>query len=154
MYNAMATTTGKGSQGSTRLHMDMADALNIMTYASPCPDGSEGCAAWDLFRREDSETVRAFLKETFGFGKTETSRRHGPDPIHSQLFYLTDELLQQLYERHGVKSFRFYQKPGEAVMIPAGCAHQVRVWRGSFSGVVLIWFFQGCQSGGQYQGCD
>ena len=45
MYNALASFESQGSKGSTRLHMDMADAINIMTYASPAPDGRQGAGA-------------------------------------------------------------------------------------------------------------
>ena len=34
MYNAFAAREGKGGKGSTRLHMDVADAINVMLYAS------------------------------------------------------------------------------------------------------------------------
>ncbi|KAJ7047814.1 hypothetical protein C8F04DRAFT_986129 [Mycena alexandri] len=118
MYNAHANREEVSTKGSTRLHMDMADALNLMAYAAPGPDGQEGCAAWDLFRAEDSGAIRQFLRSEF----TVT----GLDPIHSQQVYLDDEKRRQLWEEHGVKSFRVYQKAGEAVFIPAGCAHQVR----------------------------
>ncbi|KAJ7499398.1 hypothetical protein FB451DRAFT_1205305 [Mycena latifolia] len=117
MYNANANREA-GSKGSTRLHMDMADALNIMTYAAPDPDGKEGCAAWDLFRAQDSNQIRQFMRAKFS--------TTGLDPIHSQQVYLDDEARRELWEQHGVKSYRVYQKAGEAVFIPAGCAHQVR----------------------------
>lgn len=123
MYNAMASNTETGSKGSTRLHMDMADAMNIMTYAAPKEDGTPGCAAWDLFRAEDSDKIRQFLKS-----RTSTPAvKGGPpqDPIHSQQLYLDDTLRKALFDEFGVKSFRFYQQAGEAVFIPAGCAHQV-----------------------------
>ncbi|EPQ59707.1 Clavaminate synthase-like protein [Gloeophyllum trabeum ATCC 11539] len=118
MYNAMASSDQPGSKGSTRLHMDMADALNIMTHAAPCPDGSPGCAVWDLFRAQDADHLRKFLKKKFR-GTFQN------DPIHSQTVYLDRQSRQELYEQFGVKSYRVYQKPGEAVFIPAGCAHQV-----------------------------
>ncbi|KAJ7725064.1 hypothetical protein B0H16DRAFT_285195 [Mycena metata] len=118
MYNAHANREDVGTKGSTRLHMDMADALNLMAYAAPGPNGEEGCAAWDLFRAEDSGAIRRFLKSEFAVT--------GLDPIHSQQVYLDDEKRRQLYQEYGVKSFRVYQKAGEAVFIPAGCAHQVR----------------------------
>lgn len=121
MYNSMASTQKSGSKGSTRLHMDMADALNIMTYASPCPDGTPGCAAWDLFRAEDSDRLRSFLRKRFGGGPVQ-------DPIHAQQHYLDEVLRKELYDDWGVKSYRVYQRPGEAVFIPAGCAHQVCVY--------------------------
>jgi [histone H3]-dimethyl-L-lysine9 demethylase len=159
MYNSMASYQAAGSKGSTRLHMDMADALNIMTYAASCADGSPGYAAWDLFRAQDSEQIRAFLREKFSpalpnganassgsnanggagsasanangqKGKTGTGRTNEwsgiNDPIHGQQFYLDEQLREELFQRAGVMSFRVYQRPGEAVFIPAGCAHQVR----------------------------
>ncbi|KAJ4472037.1 hypothetical protein J3R30DRAFT_1021976 [Lentinula aciculospora] len=120
MYNAMASYQDHGSRGSTRLHMDMADALNVMTYAADCPDGSTGCAAWDLFRAEDSVKLRAYLKMKKLPGSSPM------DPIHGQQVYLDEAMRKELAEEWGVYSFRVYQRPGEAVFIPAGCAHQVR----------------------------
>ncbi|KAL0569857.1 hypothetical protein V5O48_012109 [Marasmius crinis-equi] len=130
MYNAMSTSEDPGSKGSTRLHMDMADALNIMTYASPftspsssssgdkAPAMEPGCAAWDLFRAEDANKLRNFLRRKF-------QGQLPLDPIHSQQVYLDREMRKQLYDEEGVKSYRIYQRPGEAVFIPAGVAHQV-----------------------------
>ena len=120
MYNAMASFESQGSKGSTRLHMDMADAVNVMTYASATPDGRPGCAAWDIFRAEDTGRLRKFLRRKF-------RGQYQHDPIHSQQFYLDQALRMELYREQGVMSHRIYQKPGEAVFIPAGCAHQVCV---------------------------
>src|SRR5271168_890369 len=103
MYNSMASSQEPGSKGSTRLHMDMADALNVMLYASKCEDGTEGYAVWDLFRAEDSDKLRGFLRKKFGQpqngggqglgvgaaggggGAGAVSIAH--DPIHGQQFY-------------------------------------------------------------------
>lgn len=98
--------------------MDMADAINIMTYATNCPDGAPGVAAWDLFRREDSDKIRKFLREEFDLDAIE-------DPIHKQRFYLDSDLRRKLYDKYEVFSFRVYQRAGEGIFIPAGCAHQV-----------------------------
>lgn len=51
----------------------------------------------------------------------------GHDPIHGQQFYLDVDLRKALFEEYGVKSYRVYQRPGDGVFIPAGCAHQVRL---------------------------
>ncbi|OCB84601.1 Clavaminate synthase-like protein [Sanghuangporus baumii] len=118
MYNAYASSDTEGSKGTTRLHMDMADAVNIMLHAEPTPDGAPGCAAWDIFRAEDSVHLRSFFKKNF-------KGRYQNDPIHAQQFYLDPPLRARLFEEYGVRSFRIYQRPGEAVFIPAGCAHQV-----------------------------
>ncbi|KAG8865374.1 hypothetical protein FRB96_000264 [Tulasnella sp. 330] len=117
MYNAFEASEMPGGKGSTRLHMDMADAVNIMLYASPRQDGSPGSAVWDLFQAEDAAALRNFLYRTFGSMSI--------DPIHSQHYYLDADLRKELFAQEGVKSWRVYQKPGEAVFIPAGCAHQV-----------------------------
>jgi lysine-specific demethylase 3 len=186
MYNAMASTQIGGSKGSTRLHMDMADALNIMTYTAPCPDGSPGCAAWDLFRAEDSEKIRSFLREKFSpvnanangtngaasnvngnaggananangqKGKTTTVKGNEwqgmNDPIHGQQYYLDEDLRLELYQRTGVMSFRVYQQPGEAVFIPAGCAHQVRDTLHFSVALILMPCFIVLCAGGKYVG--
>lgn len=119
MYNAFAAHDGPGGTGSTRLHMDMADAVNLMTYATACPDGSPGGAVWDLFKREDSDKIRAFLREEF------PDLDASEDPIHRQRFYLNSDLRRKLFERYCVLSIRVYQRPGDAIVIPAYCAHQV-----------------------------
>lgn len=121
MYNAMATTELPGSKGSTRLHMDMADAINIMLHAEDGPDGKPGVAAWDLFRADDSEKLRKFLRKRVPNGGQPNN-----DPIHGQQVYLDKEMRRELFQEYGVKSHRIYQRPGQAVFIPAGCAHQVR----------------------------
>lgn len=120
MYNAYTSTSNPGSKGTTRLHMDMSDAVNIMTYAASTITGEPGYAAWDLFRSQDSDKLRQFLRKRF-------KGAFQNDPIHAQQFYLDEQLRRELWETAGVKSFRIYQRPGQAVFIPAGCAHQVTV---------------------------
>ena len=120
MYNAFATFEGAGSKGSTRLHMDVADAVNIMLWSKRPPEDKSTeppCAAWDIFRPEDSATIRDFMRRAL--------HRTNTDPIHSQHYYLDDKLRHELFAATGVRAFHFQQRPGEAVVIPAGCAHQV-----------------------------
>ncbi|CEH12764.1 Putative transcription factor 5qNCA, contains JmjC domain [Ceraceosorus bombacis] len=119
MYCAWPGDLTTGGKGSTLLHMDMADAVNIMLYAAPSADGVPQGAAWDLFRAEDSDALRSFIRQRFPEQCT------AQDPIHTQNFYLDESLLNELYDKHRVKPWRVYQRANEAVFIPAGCAHQV-----------------------------
>jgi hypothetical protein len=91
----------------TRLHMDMADAINVLVHANPREDGSQGCAVWDIFRPEDADGLREFLLEKYSVYRL-------VDPIHSQLFYLDSETRKELYEKKGIYSHRIYQYPVSA----------------------------------------
>ncbi|KAJ9059503.1 hypothetical protein DSO57_1001575 [Entomophthora muscae] len=116
MYVAYTGTTADVT-GTTQLHLDAADAINILKYHSG-PAGAAG-AIWHLFRQEDANTIREFIR--FKFPDTTIY-----DPIHDQSFYLTDALLEELFTSRGVKPFIMEQQVGEVVLIPAGCPHQVR----------------------------
>jgi hypothetical protein len=118
MYNSQATVPDDQHQASTKLHMDMADAVNIMLWAGPLPDGKPGFAIWQIYPPEVSPILRKFLVEEGVF--------EGPgDPIHSQTINMTPTLLRRLWDRYRVRPYIYYQYPGEAVFIPAKSAHQV-----------------------------
>lgn len=87
------------------MHMDIADAINVMTYASKMDDGQEGCAVWHIYREQDLDELRRFLKDKFG------SEQIFNDPVHSQLFYLDTKLRQQLYDEKNITSYEIYQHP-------------------------------------------
>lgn len=84
--------------------MDIADAINIMVYASD-REGVPGCAVWDIFKAEDADCIRTFLTDKF------RSQHSFTDPIHSQLFYLNSQLRKELFDSTGVVSWRIYQYP-------------------------------------------
>jgi hypothetical protein len=121
MYCAYASVPDNDHHGSTKLHMDLTDAQNIMLFAAKFPaDGKPGGADWDLFKPEDADAIREFLRAECGF--------QGPeDPIHSQTVYLTPEMLDVLWKKYGVKPYKITQYAKQSVCIPAGCAHQVRL---------------------------
>ncbi|KAK4057520.1 hypothetical protein OIO90_001589 [Microbotryomycetes sp. JL221] len=107
---------------------DLADAVNVMFWASPDDHGKPGTAAWDIFRAQDSAKIREFLYEKIAAKKgkpVEEVMATEDDPIHAQQFFLNSALREELLKAKGVKSWRIMQRPGQAVFIPAGCAHQV-----------------------------
>lgn len=112
-------------RGTTNLHLDLTDAVNIMLYAAGGDDAPvestvgkniPHCGAiWDIFPPSSATVLRDYLKPN----------SPADDPIHRQLHYLGENDLKTLHGQ-GIKSYRIFQNPGEAVFIPAGCPHQVR----------------------------
>ncbi|KAK4473043.1 hypothetical protein MN116_002731 [Schistosoma mekongi] len=82
-------------------------------------------ALWHIFLPEDSTGLREFLSR-ISEDETGTPVETGSDPIHDQLFYMDQSLLDRLYDRMGIRPYTIVQFHGDAVFIPAGAAHQVR----------------------------
>lgn len=118
LYVAQKSLSEGNIYGSTRLHMDVTSAVNLMLWAQ-CQDGTPGWAVWHLFPREASPILRKFLVEDVGCDP------ENGDPIHSQKICMTAELLERLQAKYNVRPYVVHQRPGQAVFIPAGCAHQV-----------------------------
>jgi lysine-specific demethylase 3 len=122
MYNAYGSLEQDKSHGSTRLHLDVTGAVNIMLYAANLPDNSPGSAVWHIFPSSATALLRDFLQEEPSIGYK------GPgDPIHDQVIYLSPPLLARLATTYRIHPYTIFQTPGDAVFIPAGCAHQVSV---------------------------
>ncbi|KAJ2023945.1 hypothetical protein GGI06_001204 [Coemansia sp. S85] len=169
MYCAYGSSDTEGGVGTTNLHCDMADAVNIMAYAPPeflsknnidmSDDWARGdghsfgasseastsfsssssssatrapdtaAAVWDIYPPEAMGDLRKFIGKLKGKKySTDCSgpmvAKHG-DPIHNQETYLTLPMRQKFFEKFGHKCYHVYQIPGDAVFVPAGCAHQV-----------------------------
>jgi hypothetical protein len=117
MYNANASLQDDYHHGSTYLHKDITDAVNMMVWAAE-KDGKVGYALWHIFPASVSPILRKFLREVAGF-------KGAGDPIHAQTTYLTPKLLERLAAEYKVLPYVVTQYPGQVVYIPAGCAHQV-----------------------------
>src|SRR5258708_34388584 len=118
MYNVFESYEGDGSKGSTKLYMDMGDAVNVLMHASMRDDGSPAYALWNIFRAGDAEAIREFLIENY----PECS---DSDPIHSQNYFLDNSLRRCLWEEKCVKSYQIHKKPGDLGFIPAGGPQQL-----------------------------
>ncbi len=114
MYIATSDTT---REGSTRLHVDITCAVNILCWTSAGP--AAPAAEWQIFDPKDLEPLRTHLR----------SKRVGDDdhsdPIHAQQTYLSSTMLDELRAK-GIRPYTTQQRLGDAVFIPAGATHQVR----------------------------
>ena len=110
---ALKSLQDDGHSGSTRLHCDLCDAINLMVFSFP----STGTALWHIFKAADSPKIRAYIRNFYNCTLD--------DPIHSLHYYLRPSDLRRLQDGYGVVPYEIHQQVGEAVFIPAGCAHQV-----------------------------
>ena len=115
VYFALAATQDDDHHGSTRLHCDLTDAINICVFAARHGDGSPGGARWDIFSPHDTTQLRKVLQV----------HDDHEDPILAQTVYLNPSVMRELEHRYDIKACTFIQREGDAVFIPAGCAHQV-----------------------------
>ena len=121
MYNALASVQDDDHHGTTRLHTDICEAVNYLMWShGSFQDGRRPAGAdWVIIHREDTDAVIAYLR------CIDTSVRPDISPIHSQKTFLTPSHLRELRAR-GIRAYTITQSVGDAVFIPAGCAHQVR----------------------------
>ena len=109
MYSALRDRKGVGS---TRIHMDVAPAFNILTHAD-----SQGDALWRLFARKDAGPLAAWMRKRYGIKG---------NPIHQQQIYLTNDDLTDLWKEAQIRPYTIHQRQNQIVLIPPGCPHQVR----------------------------
>lgn len=153
MYNAYGSAMYP-SKGTTNLHLDISDAVNVMVYVGIPKDGDNdehvkealraideaGCdiltrrrvrdrgeapgALWHIYAARDADKIRDLLNAV----ALEKGARLEPyhDPIHDQSCYLDGPLRERLYKEYGVEGYAIVQCLGDAVFVPAGAPHQVR----------------------------
>ena len=108
MYSALRDRKGIGS---TRLHMDVAPAFNVLAYAD-----SQGCATWRIFARKDADSLAAWMRKRYNI------EGH---PVHQQQIQLTDDDLVDLWKETQIHPYTVHQRQNQIVLIPPGCPHQV-----------------------------
>lgn len=131
MYIAFGTQCDDSHRGSTKLHMDLTDAVNTMLWAAGCADGSPGYAIWHIFSQADSSRLD-------GVFRSEGWYTGNGDAVHSQQIYLTPAMLTRLADGHGIIPYIIHQHQREAVFIPAHCAHQVRIPCSTYTSMIIL----------------
>lgn len=143
-------------KGTTNLHLDMSDAINVMIYVGIAKNGRQtieecqqgamdavidaGCDDLMIKRVQESDAKVGALWHIYS-ARDANKIRHfltkiaaerdmkihtNNDPIHDQCWYLDAVLRQRLYDEYKVKGFAIAQCLGDAILIPAGAPHQVR----------------------------
>lgn len=152
MYTAYGSALHPG-HGTTNLHLDVSDAVNVMVYVSGPKDVGDkitreayraideaGCdiltrrrvrergelpgALWHIYNPRDADKIRDLLNKTAIERGAHPQPHH--DPIHDQSCYLDAALRERLYKEYRVEGYAVAQCLGDAVFIPAGAPHQVR----------------------------
>ncbi|GAB0092943.1 lysine-specific demethylase 3A [Sergentomyia squamirostris] len=153
MYNAYGSALYP-SKGTTNLHLDISDAVNVMVYVGIPRDADDeetikaafraideaGCdiltkrrvrdkgelpgALWHIYAPRDADKIRDLLNK-ITLEKGYCLEPHH-DPIHDQEWYLDGPLRERLYKEYGVEGYPIAQCLGDAIFIPAGAPHQVR----------------------------
>ncbi|XP_074643644.1 uncharacterized protein LOC141900577 isoform X2 [Tubulanus polymorphus] len=154
MYNAYGSACFP-HEGTTNLHIDISDAVNIMCYVGVPNDDLKGIdheaaalkaideAGCDIITkrrvREVHERPGALwhvydaqdadkIRDLLNKVAKENGETVEPDhdPIHDQSWYLDLTLRDRLYKEYSVTGYTIIQCWGDAVFIPAGAPHQVR----------------------------
>ncbi|KAJ3007790.1 UNVERIFIED_CONTAM: Lysine-specific demethylase 3A [Siphonaria sp. JEL0065] len=100
------------TDATTRIHKDGASAYNTLLHVK---DPSQPGALWHIFTREDTKRLHFF-----------NEKEKDVYPLLDFSTFLDQEKLKRVWEFVGVEPIVYRQMVGEIVLIPAGCAHQVR----------------------------
>ncbi|KAI0087829.1 hypothetical protein BDY19DRAFT_953403 [Irpex rosettiformis] len=101
-------------QCSVTLRMNMTGTMYVLANRD---QSHQNVAVWTTFRREDVPQLRAFLSKRYPNAKG--------DAVHGRKHYLDHDDLRRLREQR-VIPFSTVQKPGVAILIPAGCVYQAK----------------------------
>lgn len=129
--------------GTTNLHLDMADAINVLVHVEDAGSGLEGVedavyegepiepthgAVWHIFSQADTKTLQRLLPRIVhdvGLQEKSTQLLESCCPLLDSGIYLDEPLLRTVQQLAGITPYMVLQRLGDAVIVPAGCAHQV-----------------------------
>ena len=99
--------------------MDKAGAINLMFFSKPTSGQVLG-ARWDVW---PSSSI-LYLSKELDIMASDESCRLG-QPIVSETHYISPSVSRNAFMKSGIRGWHTIQLPGEAVIIPPGCPHQV-----------------------------
>lgn len=104
---------------SKSLHSTLASSVHVLVHSErPEKDWMLCGVQWSVFLPDDVPALCEYLQGRHANRKVHVSNLHQ---------YCLDYDEGALLLQKGVRPFNFFQKPGHAVYIPAGCAYQVSV---------------------------
>jgi hypothetical protein len=106
--------------GTTFAHMDKAGAVNVMLYSQPGSDDQHYGAHWDIWHPRSVSSLSKALDPSASEEHCVTAQ-----PIISEMYYISPEISKKAFSNCGSAGWSMVQLPGEAVVIPPGCPHQV-----------------------------
>lgn len=152
MYTAYGLASDE--KGTTNLHLDVSDAVNVMVYVGSFKSKDDEKehqknvmkaleeaevekvqlkrvkerervgALWHIYDSRDADKIRDLLNRVSLERGMKLEKHH--DPIHDQSFYLDKKLRDRLKKEYNVIWYQIVQYHGDSVFIPAGAPHQVR----------------------------
>ncbi|XP_049547334.1 lysine-specific demethylase 3A-B [Anopheles darlingi] len=153
MYSAYGSALHP-NKGTTNLHLDISDAVNVMVYVGVPSDvrherynnkilkslDADDCdaptmrrlkqrrelpgALWHIYHAQDADKIRSLLRTIDRERGNTVKPNH--DPIHDQKWYLDQNMRRRLLKEYNVEGYSIVQCAGDAIFIPAGAPHQVR----------------------------
>lgn len=144
------------SKGTTNLHLDVSDAINVLVHVSMPIDAfnlddystksvwtaisdagadyvtrmryrDENKLAGAIWHIYDPQDARSIRALLTDYSKSNGKPPgQNSDPIHDQTFYLDSQMRKDLLEKYDVEGYCVIQLEGDAVFIPAGAPHQVK----------------------------
>ncbi|CAF1023231.1 unnamed protein product [Adineta ricciae] len=154
LYIAYSQLTSQATKkaGTTNLHIDVSDAVNVLVYVGIGGQGDDGADKEEEIRQVEAEILDSNIDEAqlqrlrngerpgalwhlFRSDDAKKIREYigrahrkapGSDTIHDQTAYLEKEDLEKLREWSKVESYPVLQFLGDAVFIPSGAPHQVK----------------------------
>ncbi|CAG2165706.1 unnamed protein product, partial [Oppiella nova] len=143
-------------KGTTNLHLDMSDAINVMVYVGVAQQDNKpleshlkaaadtflkgGCDPQMMSRATNCELTAGALWHIWRAEDADKMREFilkvakeddlridpNSDPIHDQSWYIDETLRKRLEVEYDVKGLAIVQCLGDAILVPAGAPHQVQ----------------------------